>query len=261
MDPFLHAFAQLAQQLRVACDLQLIWKDANPQRWASWPTELSQHRNAYCLAVKQDESRRSRCCTADNAPPQGNGVIRRRCPFGIVEWILPGHRNGVLLGWAFAGVWGSGKPCAEIRTPLPSAARPQQAQAQATLAGRLLSGILHLHPGTSATLDQRLAQARTFMQEHAAIDLRAERVAKHLHLSCSRFVHWFAQAAGQPYSSELRQLVMARSSDLLLHSQQTITSIAMQLGFASPTSFTTAFSRHYGMAPAHWRRAMASAGE
>ena len=110
-------------------------------------------------------------------------------------------------------------------------------------------------------MDERLAQARAFMQDHLNIGLRAETVAAHLHLSCSRFVHWFVEVAGQPYSAELRQLVMARASELLLHSSKPITAIAMDLGFASPASFTTAFGRQYGMPPAHWRRAMASAGE
>lgn len=262
MDPFQHAFSQLAQQLHAACELQLIWKDADPKRWHTWPPSLSQHRNTYCLAVKQSEERRAQCCAADNAPPSGDGIIRRRCPFGIIEWVIPGRRNGLLLGWAFAGAWGGAPPArTDITTPLPMRLPAPKAKAQATVAARLLQGILHLHPGSTPSDDPRLAQARDFMRTHLHIGLRAASVAEHLHLSPSRFVHWFAESAGQPYSAELRHLVMARANELLLHSQQSITGIAMDLGFGSPASFTTTFGRHYGMPPAHWRRAMAKAGE
>ena len=74
-------------------------------------------------------------------------------------------------------------------------------------------------------------------------------------------MHWFAEAAGRPWSAELRTRVLSRAGDLLRGTRRSVTDIGLSLGFASPAGFTAAFTRRYGQPPARWRREMAGLGE
>jgi AraC-like DNA-binding protein len=254
MQSFHAAFADLAVRIRAATGASLVWKDADPARWGTLPRDLGEHRHPYCLAIKSDPVRLATCCQSDHAAPADAAPRRRVCPFGVAEQVVPAWREGSLLGWCFVGVWTS----RAVRSAPPEDAA--RAEATAELVRRLLLGILNLHPGVAARDDPRLAAARAYILAHLDASLRADDVAAHLDLSTSRFVHWFRAAAGVPYSEELRRRLMARAGELLAGTPDTVTAIGMRLGFASPTSFTAAFVRHYGRPPARWRVAMAGAG-
>ncbi|MCH8540697.1 MAG: AraC family transcriptional regulator [Opitutales bacterium] len=261
MKEFLNAFTALAEQVREACGSSLIWKDADPQRWLEIPPALSQHRHPYCLAVKKKAHRRLACCQADNKPPGAVMMEKRCCPFGVVEWVVPGRRNGVLLGWTFVGNWSAGSVEPPVRVALPPAEPPQRSKAQATLVARLLPGILVFHPGAPAEADERLVAAREFLEENLDIHLPASACAKHLGLSTSRFIHWFTEASGQSWKQELTRRVLARAADRLRAEKETVTRIGLDAGYGSPAGFTVAFARHYGLPPAAWRKKFAVAGE
>lgn len=255
MDRFKAAFAVMADQLGRVCGARVIWKDADPVRWPLLPAELTQHRHPFCLSTKRQTGRLAICCRADSVAPSSEGVQRRRCPFGVVERVVPVRRDGVQLGLCYVGVWTG------WAAKSPPRERSGSAQAAAEICARLLAGIVHLHPGASATADPRLAAARAYLDAHLGMDLRAAFAARHLGLSTSRFVHWFAAAAGRSWSQELRERVLARAADMLRGTDRSVTDIALSSGFASPAGFTAAFTRHYGQPPARWRRAMAIAGE
>ena len=239
----------------------MVWKDAEPQRWREIDPQLSQHRHPFCLAVKKDPHRRLRCCQADNTPPVGLAMERRTCPFGVVEWVLPGSRQGILIGWVFVGSWFQQNHVSAVKTARPPFYESIPAKARADLVARLLPGILDLHPGAARLGDERLAKARKFMQENLDIHLPAKDCARHVHLSTSRFIHWFAEVAGRSWSQELSSQVLARAADRLCRTRQTVTEIALDLGYGSPAGFTVAFSREFGMPPAQWRKIFAATGE
>lgn len=255
MDAFQAAFAVIAERLRLACGARLAWKEADAQRRTVWPTALLQHRGAWCRAVKRDPQRLAACCQADHLPPTGAAPSRRRCPFGVVERVVPLRRDGELLGWCFVGVWEGGSAAA------PPVERPREAAAVADLVARLLAGIAHLHPGARPVADPRLERARALIAEDLHAGLRAGHIARRLGLSTSRFVHWFKAAAGRPFATELRSRMMAVAANRLLGSDEPVTAIALDLGYATPATFTAAFTRHHGRPPARWRREMVTAGE
>ena len=261
MKEFLKAFALLAEQVRGAWGGSVVWKDAEPQRWQEIDPRLSQHRHPYCLAIKGDRHRRLRCCQADNTPPEGLAMEKRTCPFGVVEWVLPASRQGILIGWVFVGAWFKRSRESGVKTARPPVYRGETAKARADLVARLLPGILDLHPGAARLGDERLARARKFMQENLDIHLPASACARHVHLSTSRFIHWFAEVTGRSWSRELSSQVLARAADRLCRSHQTVTEIALDLGYGSPAGFTVAFSREFGMPPAQWRKTFAAAVE
>lgn len=261
MKKFLSAFAMLADQVRLAWGGSLVWKDAEPRRWLELPPSLSQHRHPFCLAVKSDDQRRLICCQADNQPPQRGVMERRTCPFGVVEWVLPASRQGELLGWVFVGIWSHRESIKKMGPNPPPVLPAARARACADLVTRLLAGILDLHPGASRSQDPRLQAARDFIRQNLDIHLPAAACARHLGLSTSRFVHWFGEVSGHSWTRELSAQVLACAADRLGRSQETVTRIALDLGYESPAGFTVAFSREYGMPPVQWRRKFASAGE
>lgn len=236
-------------------------------RWPHWPRDTSQHRSRYCVAVKRARSRLQRCCEVESAVPDESGDHRRQCPFGVIEHCLPCRQADQLVGWVFVGAWrppraarGQGAVAAASWQQLP-VYQPRQAAAVAALARRLIDGVLHLRSGVMPHADQRLMQACDWINQHASAELRASEVAAVVHLSTSRFVHWFADAAGVSFGDYRRAQVMQRAGRALVTSAATVTEIARDLGFTTPAYFATAFKRYHGCSPSAWREHQRPAAE
>ncbi|MCC5788252.1 MAG: helix-turn-helix transcriptional regulator [Opitutales bacterium] len=165
------------------------------------------------------------------------------------------------MGWVFVGSWFAPAVDAPVRVAPPPGEEPQRGKAQAILVARLLPGILGFHPGAPREADERLVAARNFIEANLDIHLSASACAKHLGLSTSRFIHWFAEASGQSWKQELTRRVLARAADRLRAEKETVTRIGLDAGYGSPVGFTVAFAHHYGLPPAARRKKFAVAGE
>ena len=263
---FCAAFADVAACVQVACAVTVIWKDADPHRWAQWPAHLSQHRQAYCRAIKAKPEQMSRCISADTAPPATEEAVPRQCPFGVREMTVSFSRQQELCGWCFIGAWRDKTPRGiahehQSRWRELPIWQPQQAQATAELVRRLVQGILHLRAGTIATSDQRLQHCYELVDQHLDATLRAHHLADWLGLSPSRFVHWFKEISGEPISSYLQRRLMERAAQHLLRDEQSITALAYDLGFRSSSAFSTSFKAYHGSSPSQWRQTTRRAAE
>ncbi|MCK6491181.1 MAG: hypothetical protein L6R48_23265, partial [Planctomycetes bacterium] len=122
---FATALGRALADLRLACAVAVVWKDADPSWWARLPPALSQHRNPHCLAVKADRLRLARCIgidaleDGDFAPAQAFRL--RSCPFGVAELLVPVRVGGIYHGCALVGPWrGAAAPvCAATHAALP----------------------------------------------------------------------------------------------------------------------------------------------
>lgn len=254
MSPFQTAFADIARYVYQACAVRIIWKDADPMQWKIWPKNLSQHRNSLCRALKRSTKRLAICCRADTTPPAFGGPHKRCCPFGVEEQVVRFQLSGRTIGWCYIGAWHANDP---RLSPYP----PAKAAAAAELTRRLVGGILHLYPRSSGQDNERLAWVCDYIEEHLQANLRASTVAKALGLSSSRFVHWFKDSSGETYSDYIQRRVLTHAAELLRVDSVPITAIAMQLGFPSPSYFSTAFKKYFGSPPSVWRRDIALQGE
>ncbi|GEM_PF-4686482 len=265
-DAFVQAFAELADLLLTSCSLELLWKDVNPGHWSNWPRNLQQHQGPYCLAIKADPQRLARCIAADTAEPELEGPHKRSCPFGVVDMVVPLHRGGELLGWCCVSGWrdkerGSQRDdLNKLRQQLPHWEAPH-AEAIAEMVRRLVEGIIHLRPGGLRMKDERLQRCDALIEEQLDASLRGLHLAAQLHLSPSRFVHWFKETSGESISEHLQRRLMAKACHMLLRSGHSVTRVAMDLGYSSPTVFSTAFKRYHGASPGRWRKHMRLAGE
>src|SRR4029079_11790470 len=80
-------------------------------------------------------------------------------------------------------------------------------------------------------------------------------------LSTSYFRRWFHREVGSSPSDYVTQLRIERSKQLLTQTDQSITKIAMELGYNTSAYFTAVFHRETGMTPTEFRRQLRDGGD
>ena len=121
----------------------------------------------------------------------------------------------------------------------------------------LLMSMNHFH----TLADASLPQSRIFgVMDHidANIDesLPLEDLAAHTGLSPWHFHRLFRASTGEPVHQYIQRLRMEKGArELLQTPQRSVTDIALDCGFGSPSTFARAFRAHFGMNARQWRRA------
>lgn len=103
--------------------------------------------------------------------------------------------------------------------------------------------------------DARLAPALRHMHAHFARPWTVAQLAKTAALSRSAFFERFTGAVGLPPMEYLLAWRMAVAKDLLRREDIGLSEVAERVGYASASTFSTAFSRHVGQAPSRYARA------
>jgi AraC-like DNA-binding protein len=107
--------------------------------------------------------------------------------------------------------------------------------------------------------DTRLARAIRHMHENPARPWTVVQLAKEAALSRSAFFERFTRAVGVPPMEYLLAWRMALAKSLLRGGARAIADVAEQVGYASASTFSTAFSRHVGQPPARFARSHSAA--
>jgi len=120
------------------------------------------------------------------------------------------------------------------------------------------------HQGTPAGLlrglaDPRLAASMRLMHQHPAHPWSVPDLAREAALSRSAFFERFHQALGLPPMEYLLRWRMALAKDWLRQGNLPIAEVARRVGYASASTFSTAFARHVGQAPGRFGRQRALA--
>jgi AraC-like DNA-binding protein len=261
---FADALRMVAADLRLACGVEVVWKDADPAWWARLPRAVSQHRNPHCLAVKGDRIRLGRCIGEDGLEAgdfaDGEAYRVRSCPFGVCEVLVPIRAGGLYHGCCLVGPWrGTPAPAGLIATharlpAFPGAARAAAiARVVATALAPLAAERTAALAAESAADDPLMAQACAWIEAHLDAGLRVRAVAQAVGLSPSRFVHRFATASRTPFGPYLRRRLMEEAARRLATGTQGVGAVAADLGFASHTRFSAAFRRQHGCTPSAFR--------
>jgi AraC-like DNA-binding protein len=103
--------------------------------------------------------------------------------------------------------------------------------------------------------DTRLAPALTQMHAELGRAWTVPLMAKTAGLSRSSFFERFSSVVGLPPMEYLLAWRMAVAKDLLRRHDLDIAAVAERVGYASSSTFSTAFSRHVGTAPGRYARA------
>ena len=101
---------------------------------------------------------------------------------------------------------------------------------------------------TSRRLDA-LSKITTYMREHYKEDLRLSGLAAMFGYSDAYLSRMFRKYAKVNFKTYLQDIRMAYAYKELLHTDHTISSIALDNGFASSRAFSREFVKRYGILP------------
>jgi AraC-like DNA-binding protein len=102
--------------------------------------------------------------------------------------------------------------------------------------------------------DPQLTQAMRQMHGQLARPWTVAQLAKVAALSRSAFFERFTRMVGLPPMEYLLGWRMAVAKDLLRRRECTLAEVAERVGYGSPSTFSTAFSRHAGQPPGRYAR-------
>jgi YesN/AraC family two-component response regulator len=100
---------------------------------------------------------------------------------------------------------------------------------------------------------QKIQQAVRFISDNYRTDICLDDVAGEAGMSPSHFSRIFKKVMGLPYQDYLNGRRITKAKSLLRTSAQSVTEIAVSLGFADPTGFGRTFKKLTGQTPSAYR--------
>jgi len=108
---------------------------------------------------------------------------------------------------------------------------------------------------------RHLLRARDLADVRYAEDLTVDDLAAAACLSRAHFSREFRKAFGESPYSYLLTRRLERAATLLRGTDYSVADICMQVGLSSVGSFTTSFTRRYGVSPTEYRASFPSAAD
>lgn len=253
-------------------------------------TNFLSHGNSFCMYMKSDVNIYHRCINmheglqrkATQCPDGFCGV----CHLGIKEYIVPILSPDGPVGSVHAGVFQTTPAFAErliqraCRTSqlLDSSKAvqlffdqiPKEPEELSTVLPTALSVIAnclslayatiaanhYFKPATVKTSSLHnaiIADAIAYIGLYYESPCTEELIAEACHCSVSTLSHLFRRRVGVSIPVYITKLRIERAKALLSNSENSISSIALQLGFNDPAYFSRVFIRYAGMSPKNYR--------
>lgn len=103
--------------------------------------------------------------------------------------------------------------------------------------------------------EQRIHRVTDHVRRNLEADLSVESLAKVAHFSPYHFHRIFRSIAGETVLSYVRRSRLERAVSLMRAApHRSLTSVALEVGFATPSDFSRVFRSVYGCAPSSWDR-------
>lgn len=99
----------------------------------------------------------------------------------------------------------------------------------------------------------RLQRALDYIESNLAADITIEDIAGAAAMSPFHFAHCFRQSMGNSPHQYLIQRRIDRAAEMLRHTREPISQIALSVGFPNQSHFTTVFKRLIGTTPLSYR--------
>jgi AraC family transcriptional regulator len=107
---------------------------------------------------------------------------------------------------------------------------------------------------SAAIYEQRMNAAMDFVQDHLGEDLRLDRIADAAGFSPHHFHRLFAAHVGERPTAYVARRRTERAAALLIDQPtRTVSAIAADCGFGTPSAFARSFKDVYGVTPMAWR--------
>lgn len=117
-----------------------------------------------------------------------------------------------------------------------------------------------LRASTREEIRRRLDRAVSSIHGNLDGDLSLERMATDACLAPFHFHRVFTSYFGETPHRYVTRLRLQRAAALLRGTERPVTAVATDCGFESPASFTTLFTRHFGVPPSRFRKNREAAG-
>jgi AraC family transcriptional regulator len=112
----------------------------------------------------------------------------------------------------------------------------------------------HLREYEDGLSKQKLKQAVEYIQAHLGEDLSLSEIAKELGMSQYYFCRLFKKSTGVSPHQYLMKKRVAQAKHLLKQPERTVTSVALECGFANQSHFAKCFHQCTGMNPREFRK-------
>jgi len=240
------------------------------------PGRQTHRRNPLCLNID-----RERCvshCMVKVAAMTSDcreDFLLTRCPFGLVEIVLPVRRGRLQLATISAGVWrpkgAEAPPDCFARSKSLSEAYGKLEVLDTGRAGRLGSilsgagrGLLSIAESLQSIESEpgsRKEEIFRFVAMNAGSPVSTSALAEKLHLSCSRAGHLVSSLFGIPFAELVLQERLKRAKALLRSTDFRMGEIALKAGFGNECHFSRLFKKAEGVSPGGYRRRWAALQE
>jgi AraC-like DNA-binding protein len=262
---------------------QVLWKDSNPVSDREFSDQACRHSCKFCLEVKSNRLRLTRCMQEDGRFEISQSVHKRMktstgfkgyfrdCHGGVVDYIYPVSNKFRYLGAFFLGPWKrevSVPPYPDTREAFEDLGLLPPNLAEKI--DRLLAPIaklIALHK-TGEHLDQpistnssRITPGLEFIHAQFGERLLAHQVAMVCNLSVSRFLHLCKSETGVSFSKYVLDVRLDRAKELLKANEYTIEQIARETGFPTRTYFSRMFRQMTGVSPREYRQKQIKIGK
>lgn len=254
--------------------VHVVLHDFDRRWWMGLSPPRARHFRPICRAVKAS-AHAGRCEDLELAAWQGawrdwpEGRVHR-CHAGLIEWVVPIHREGVLLGSLFAGqalLAEDATPDHEQRASGAEAMWRDAVEAPPVidrdgarrtlellrqLAARLL---LWSERAPALRAEDRVRRIRRFIQDrHSESDLRLADLARSLGLSEGRTAHVLRAELGASFVELLTAARLRSAAAYLRATSLPVGEVALAAGFGDASRFHKVFKRALGTTPLRYRR-------
>lgn len=100
----------------------------------------------------------------------------------------------------------------------------------------------------------RLSQITSYIKEHYESELSLNQVAKTFGYSSAYLSRMFQKYAGINYKAYVQNVRVEKAYQELIHSEHTISEIALAHGFPNSKAMSRAFQKKYGIVPSEYRK-------
>jgi YesN/AraC family two-component response regulator len=114
------------------------------------------------------------------------------------------------------------------------------------------TALMRQHSLSRAT-QQLIRKAMAYIHAHYAEPITREEIADHIGISADYLTDCFRQELGIPPITYIRRYRIRQACELLRSSNQSITQLALAVGFSDSAHFTRTFQREVGMTPRAYR--------
>ena len=119
---------------------------------------------------------------------------------------------------------------------------------------RILHSLKSLDEHLSDTYTERIHKARNYIHEHFQNQISLVEVADHVGLSSEYFSRLFKDKSGENFTVYLMMLRLQEAHKRLKETQDKISDIARDVGYASPSYFTKLYKKYMGVNPEDVRK-------